>query len=480
MRFSPCLLIAGLSTGVHAFYPWELKVESGVLRRFMPWTLLPDTEDDLSVKKPLTFDIKKSPVRRKDTYSIVQANTPTLPNSAPLDQGGKDFSYFAVVEVGSQKEEMWLALDTGSPSSWVFSSSCTDSVCTSHHTWDKSDSSSYISNNSAFSVGYGSGTVEGNLGQDTMSVAGLDVTFTFGSANQANESFASYPIDGILGLGRSHTAGWTIPSFMDIVAEKHMLSSNIIGFSLSRASVDPKDGEVNFGDIDYTRFDGNISYTATNQATWTIPLDDAYVNDKPCKFTGKSATIDTGTTYILIPPADAATLFAMIPGSSQSGENYIIPCDSTATLDFEFSGIKYSIEPQDYIGATSTGGCVSTIVGHESFGPNTWLVGDVFLKNVYAVFDYDNARIGFGSPAVNSTSGNGTFTAPSTTAPSTTMTSSTTAATEGTASATKGTASATAVSESATSTAPATGSASHLSLSLGSSLLMTVASMFFL
>lgn len=468
MRFSPCLLIAGLSTGAHAFYPWELKVESGILRRFMPWALLPDTEDDLSVKKPLTFDIKKSAVRRDDTYSIVEANTPTLPNSAPLDQDGMDFSYFAVVEVGSQKEEMWLALDTGSPSSWVFSSSCTDSVCTSHHTWDETGSSTYISNNSAYSVGYGSGTVHGNLGQDTMSIAGLDVTFTFGSASSADQTFASYPIDGILGLGQSQTAGWSIPSFMDVVAENHMLSSNIIGFSLSRASDNPKDGEVNFGDVDCSKFDGNISYTATNQATWTIPLDDVYVNDQACKFTGKSATIDTGTTYILIPPADAATLFAMIPGSSQSGENYIIPCNSTATLDFEFSGIKYSIEPEDYIGATSTGGCVSTIVGHQSFGADTWLVGDVFLKNVYTVFDYDNVQIGFGSRAVNSTSANGTFTAPST------------SATNSTAAATESAASAATVSESATSTALAASSASHLSLGLGSSLLMTVASIFFL
>ncbi|OQD73833.1 hypothetical protein PENDEC_c013G02454 [Penicillium decumbens] len=470
MHFSSCLLIAGLSTGVHAFYPWELKVESGILRRFMPWTLLPDADNDISVKKPLTFDLKKSATRRDDTYSIVEADTPTLPNSAPLDQDGMDFSYFAVVEVGSQKEEMWLVLDTGSPSSWVFSSSCTDSVCTSHHTWDKTQSSTYISNGSAYSVGYGSGTVHGDLGQDTMSIAGMDVTFTFGSASAADKAFASYPIDGILGLGRSQTAGWSIPSFMDVVAANGMLGSNIVGFSLSRASDNPKDGEVNFGDVDTTKFDGKISYTATNQATWTIPLDDVYVNGQACGFTGKSATIDTGTTYFLIPPADAATLFARIPGSSKSGENYIIPCDSTATLQLEFSGIKYSIEPEDYIGATSTGGCVSTIVGHESDGPNTWLVGDVFLKNVYAVFDYDNSQIGFGSLAVNSTSGNGTFTPPSTTA-----TSSTAAVTEGIS-----TGVAVSESKSASPAAVATASAPRLSLCLSSSLLMTIASMLFL
>lgn len=469
MRFSPCLLLAGLSTGVHAFYPWELKVEPSLLRRFLPWTLLPSTEDDISVRKPLTFDIKKAPVRR-DTYPIVKAYTPTLPNSAPLDQDGVDFSYFAVVQVGSQKEEMWLALDTGSPSSWVFGTNCTDIICTSHHTWNRTESSSYISNSSSYSIYYSSGTVSMDLGQDIWSLADMDVTFTFGSATSIASSFANYPIDGILGLGRSHRDGWNIPSFMDVVASEGLLDSNVVGFSLSRAADDPKDGEVNFGTIDTTKFDGNISYTATNQDRWTIPLDDVYVNNQAVNFTGRSATIDTGTTYILIPPADAASLFALVPGSSKSGENYIIPCNTNVTLEFEFSGIKYSIEPEDYIGAKSnmTAGCISTIVGHEAAGANTWLVGDVFLKNVYTVFDFDNIRIGFGIPTVKSTSVNGTYSSSNTTA------------TSSTAAVTEVATNAAAISESGSATALATGSASHLSLGVSSWLLMTVASMFFL
>ncbi|KAJ5438859.1 Aspartic-type endopeptidase ctsD [Penicillium daleae] len=485
MRFSPCLLIAGLSTGVHAFYPYELKVgasasissRENVHRRFFPWTLVSDSSDDATDAKPLTLDIKKVPVRRDDTYSIVKSNTPTVANSAPLDQDGQDFSYFSVVEVGSQKEEMWLALDTGSPSSWVFSSSCTDKVCTTHHTFDKSASSSYVSSSSAFSVGYGSGMVEGDLGQDVFNIAGMDVTFTFGTATFANDTFSSYPIDGILGLGRSQTGGWTIPSFMDIVAKDKYITSNIVGFSLSRASDDKKDGEVNFGTVDTTKFDGNISYTSTNSDAWTIPMDDAYVNGQATNLTGKSATIDTGTTYILIPPADAQTLFAQIPGSTQSGENYIIPCNSTATLELSFSGIKYSILPDDYIGASSTGGCVSTIVGHQSSGANDWLVGDVFLKNVYSVFDFDNGQIGFGTLSSSNSTGNGTFVAPSVTA----TTAAATAAAASTAATIGGSTTNSSITPTTTSdTVMHTGAASRLSQGVGLSLLTAFTGMLFI
>ncbi|EPS28671.1 hypothetical protein PDE_03617 [Penicillium oxalicum 114-2] len=417
MRYSPILLIASIAPSVHAFYPYEIKVspsleisaEPKAHRRFFPWKLVDEgSADDASLAQPFTLDIKKGPARRGDTYAIVKSNTPTLKNSAALDQDGEDFSYFAVVDVGSQKQEMWMALDTGSPSSWVFSSLCTDSVCQRHHKFDKSASSSYSSSNSIFTIGYGSGTVRGSLGTDTFSLADMDVTLTFGTATSANDTFASYPFDGILGLGRSRTGGWGISSFMDVVAEKKLLPANIVGFSLSRAKDDKKDGEVNFGGVDTTRFDGNISYIATNAETWTIPMDDAYVNGKALGLTNRAATIDTGTTYILIPPADAAALFAHVPNSYRSGENFIIPCNSTATIEFAFAGIKYSILPEDYIGASSTGGCVATIVGHESSGPNDWLVGDVFLKNVYSVFDFDNGQIGFGTLASPNSTGNGT------------------------------------------------------------------------
>ncbi|KAJ6031207.1 Aspartic-type endopeptidase ctsD [Penicillium herquei] len=481
MHFSQLLAIAALATGVKAFYPWQIKVDlteipstiESLERRFLPWILKPDDPEEDSNAKPFTLDIRKFPARRDDTYNIVKANTPTLPNSAAVDQDGHDYSYFAVVEVGSQKEQMWLALDTGSPSSWVFGSTCTSSVCTSHHLFDTAKSTSYISNNSAITVGYGSGTIKGNLGQDIMSIAGLNATFSFGDATSASSAFGNYPIDGILGFGRSGTAGWTIPSFMDVVAKDGHLSSNIVGFSLSRAKDDAKTGEINFGTVDTTKFDGNITYTATNSDIWTIPLDDVYVNGTACRLTGKRATIDTGTTYILIPPDDAATLFAQVPGSIKSDSNYIIPCNSTTKIELAFSGIKYSISPDDYIGATSTNGCVSTIVGYQSSGSNDWLVGDVFLKNVYSVFDFDNGKIGFGKRDSTSASGNGTYTIPTSTS---TSTSTATTMTSITAANTAALASGTTAGSTHSTISPNSGS--HISFTLIPSFMAVIASIF--
>ncbi|CAG8176550.1 unnamed protein product [Penicillium nalgiovense] len=451
MHLSSCLVfIAGIS-GVHAFYPWELRIklstESTVERRFLPWTLIGAKSDEstditdtsnAANTKPLTLDLKKVPVRRDHTYKIVESHKPSLADSAPLHQDGTDYSYFSPVYVGSEKQEMWMAIDTGAPNTWVFDSECTEPVCIHHHTFDRSASTSFTTDDLAFSLFYGSGKIDGKLGKDTLSIAGLEVLQTFGLANNASKTFESYPFDGILGLGRSHTSGWNLPSFMDLVAEKKLIKSNLVGFSLSRSEDNHKDGEINFGHVDTTKFDGTISYTATNDKIWNIPLDDAYVNGQSCNFSGKSATIDTGTTYLLIPPADAKALFSLVPDSSQQPSdpnNYLIPCNSTATIEFEFSGVKYNVSPKDYVGNPEEDGsvyCISTIVGHASKGAD-WLVGDVFLKNVYTVFDFDNGQIGFGALASASASalksnldpsstssssssspsqGNGTFTAP--------------------------------------------------------------------
>lgn len=406
MRFLQCLLATtSLYTSATAFVPFTLKLEDAstnsasdkLQRRFMPWTLPQDDQDSSSEDNTFTLDLKKESFRRDNTFKIMYADDPTSPNTAALNQGGSDYSYFAAAKVGSQGQKMWMMLDSGGVNTWLFGSDCTTNACKLHNTFGEHASTSLQLTSKEWGVGYGTGQVSGVLGNDTISIAGMDVRMLFGLASNASDQFQNYPMDGIIGLGRAEESSYG-PSFMEAVIEQKALKSNIVGFSLSRAADGGKDGAVTFGGVDKTKFKGDITYTKalSGNNRWSIPLDDASVDGNACRFFNKTAIIDTGTSYALIPPKDAAALHKLIPGSSTSGEeNFVIPCNSTAKVQLTFSGVSYTISPKDYVGSKYGSGCVSTIVGHQMFGDNEWLVGDVFLKNVYTVFDFDQDRVGF-------------------------------------------------------------------------------------
>lgn len=304
------------------------------------------------------------------------------------------------MEFGSKNQSMWMLFDTGGTNTWAFSNNCTVQACEMHNTFGSNDSTTLQVTTDPFDVGYGTGTVTGVLGADVVSFADFSMNLTFGLVSNASSDFEDYPMDGILGLGRSNSSTTGTLTAMETIAESHSLQSNIIGISLQRSSDGAKDGEITFGGVDDTKFTGNITYTDTSPGTtlWQIPLDDAVVNGEPLNFTGKSAIVDTGTSYIFLPPSDAAAIHTLIPGSATSGENFKIPCSSNVTVEFTISGISYSISPKDYVGsgADSTGTtCYSNIIGVQTAGTDNWLLGDVFLKNVYTVFDFDQNRVGF-------------------------------------------------------------------------------------
>jgi cathepsin D len=420
MHFLQCLLsTVSLASTVTAFVPYSFHLDvstdgsasNDVARRFVPYKLLPDDSDNHSGSSSkdvsLTLDLKKLPVRRDNNYKVVMAEDPTTPSTAALNQEGLDYSYFATVKVGSKDQQMWMVLDTGGPHTWVFGSNCTTEACQRHETFGEVDSTTLKLLPLHWAVGYGTGSVSGVLGNDSLSLAGLNVNMVFGLANDASKDFESYAMDGILGLGRSANSNFNTPSFMDTVAAQHLLKSNIIGFSFSRNEDGARDGAANFGDVDTTRFTGDIVYTNTTgtSSNWRIPLDDASVNGTPCRFINKTAVIDTGSSYVMLPPKDATVLHNLIPGATTTtqGQNFTLPCDSKAVVQMSFSGISYSISPKDYVGPQYGSACVSTIVGQALDGDDVWLLGDVFLKNVYSVFDYDNDRIGFANRSVPTT-----------------------------------------------------------------------------
>jgi len=336
---------------------------------------------------------------RREKFKVVPAVAPTVPNAVGVLQDGTDFSYFVEVGFGSAAKPLYMLLDTGAGTTWVMGSSCKSKACGMHSSYGPEDSKTYRENPKEFSISYGSGNVSGVLAADTLSIAGLKLDMTFGVATGTSDDFTNFPFDGILGLS---LAKGTTDNFMDVVKKQNLVKSNIFGVALNRASDGPNTGEVTFGTTNPAKYAGDISYTAVKESAhgdWAVPMDDMSYDGKKAGLGGSLAYVDTGTTYVFGPPANVSALHRQIPGAkSDDGVMWKVPCADAKPLEVSFSGVSYSISPKDWLsGAGGSGDCTSNIVGFEVV-KDQWLFGDVFLKNVYAVFDMDQRRLGAFTP----------------------------------------------------------------------------------
>ncbi|KIX05071.1 uncharacterized protein Z518_05943 [Rhinocladiella mackenziei CBS 650.93] len=385
-----------LSSCVSAFYPYNSgDGGDGKSKRFIPMDLDPPPSEDSG---RITLDIKKVNTKRDNKFSVVMSSKPTMPNAAAINQDGSDYTYFSTMKFGSKGQEMYMLIDSGSANTWVMGSDCDSNACQIHSTFGSEDSDTLETTTQTWSMSYGTGEVQGIVAKDTVSLANYTVEMGFGLASSASDDFNNYAMDGILGLGRPSSNSLGTPTIMEVLDEQANVSDNVVGIHLQRSSDGAKDGQITLGGVDSSKFNGKLGYSRTvNDQNWEIAAQDAGVDGKAVGFNGKTAIIDSGTSYILMPPSDAQALHDLIPGSSHNGEVYIVPCSSDSNVYFAFSGVKYPVSPKDYVGRQSGDGCQSNIIGHQAFGPNEWILGDVFLKNVYTVFDFDNNRIGFGT-----------------------------------------------------------------------------------
>ncbi|KAH7355607.1 aspartic peptidase domain-containing protein [Pyrenochaeta sp. MPI-SDFR-AT-0127] len=328
------------------------------------------------------------------------------------------------VTFGDSKEEYHLLLDSAASNTWVMAQDCNSAACKTHNTFGTGDSTTLKTDSKTFSVTYGTGSVSGTLATDTLHIGPLSPSLTFGLATTVSQEFRSYPMDGILGIGRGVVRSGSIsaPQVMDVLASNSLIGAKLYGIHLSRNKDGKMDGELNLGEVNKERFSGDLNYLdAVENETgfWEVAIADAGVDGKKAGLSGRTAIIDTGTSFILMPKADALAIHSQIQGFKQDGETFSVPCDSTAVIQFAFGQQVYDISNADWKGGkTESGLCRSNIIGRQTFSEKQWLVGDVFLKNVYSVFDFDNKKVGFG---VKSDQGS-TNSAPSATGESTSPT----------------------------------------------------------
>ncbi|KAI1797305.1 acid protease [Ganoderma leucocontextum] len=338
--------------------------------------------------------------------NLTPAEQPTASNSLGLAIEAQDVGYIATIQMGTPARDFNILMDSGSADLWVGAENCQSESggdCGNHNFLGTQSSSSFKDLGTQFQVTYGTGNVQGDIIQDDISVAGLALpAHTFGVATAESVDFSddSVPFDGLMGLAQSTLSEQGVPTPVEALSTAGLIGDAITSFKISRLADDKNDGEITFGGLDDTKFDSQTLVTFDNVATngfWEGAMDAVTVDGQDTGLSGRSAILDTGTTLIVAPPADATAVHQLIDGAQDDGQGgFTIPCNTNASVALTFSGQQFAIDTRDLVfaQADNTGTtCVSGISSGQIVDDTTWLVGDVFLKNAYFSTDVTKNQI---------------------------------------------------------------------------------------
>lgn len=108
---------------------------------------------------------------------------------------------------------------------------------------------------------------------------------------------------------------------------------------------------------------------------------------------GVQYVVDSGSDAIYLSAEDAAAFASQFePPASSSGGMFVVDCDATPpSLAVVISGQTFPIKPTDLILRGEGDTCVSAVQPSDQASMGT--LGDPFLKNVVAVFDWGNLEM---------------------------------------------------------------------------------------
>lgn len=303
--------------------------------------------------------------------------------------------YFGPIGLGTPAQTFNVIFDTGSSNLWVPSSKCR--LC-NHSKYKSSASSTYVKNGTDFSIQYGSGALSGFLSQDTLQFGSMSVPNQVFAEATKTPGLAFYvgKFDGILGLA------WPTISVDGVVPPiQNMINSGILDqglFAFYLPSDPSLTGELSVGEIDTTKFTGDLFYHPLSRKDyWAIEIDDITINGDSIT-AARNAIVDSGTSLITGPSEEIKRFAELIGAKSMAAGEYAVDCDKVDDLpDFVvgFGSQKFNIRGRDYV-IDSNGVCLFGFMGMdipEPAGP-MWILGDVFMRQYYTVFDVTNARIG--------------------------------------------------------------------------------------
>ncbi|XP_005989294.1 pepsin A-like [Latimeria chalumnae] len=309
-----------------------------------------------------------------------------------------DLEYFGVISIGTPPQSFKVIFDTGSSNLWVSSVYCSSAPCKNHPVFNPQKSSTFQNAHQSVSIQYGTGSMNGILGYDTVQVASIvDRHQIFGLSESEPGTFFTYAkFEGILGLAYPSISSSGATPVFDNMMKNGLVSEDVFSFYLSPH--EQSGSVVTFGGIDPSYYTGGISWIPVSQQTyWQITMDSVTINGQVVACNGGcQAIVDTGTSLLAGPYNDISNIQRSIGATSDNYGTYNVNCNNLNNMPdvvFTINGVQFTLPPSAYI-LQSQYFCSSGFSGMAANGGPAWILGDVFIRQYYAIFDRGNNRVG--------------------------------------------------------------------------------------
>ncbi|KAL9589642.1 MAG: hypothetical protein Q9203_001565 [Teloschistes exilis] len=337
------------------------------------------------------------------------------PGDVPAEDQQNDSQYLCTVTIGTPPQTFKLDFDTGSADLWVWSTELPKSTNTSgHNVFDPKKSSSFKKTvGSSWKISYGDGSnASGDVGTDKVDVGGLVIQKqSIELAKTLSAQFSSGVGDGLLGLAYG-SINTVTPKPVATPVENMIAQTDIpktselftayLGSYKDKNDPDHGASFYTFGYLDEKALNGQTPYYTpidNSKGFWQFNSTTASVGSKKIQRAGNTAIADTGTTLALVDDSLCKAIYDAIPGAKYDDQQqgYLIPSsitvDQLPVVSFDVGGREFAVQKEDLTFADAGDGF--TYGGIQSRGDLPFdILGDTWLKGIYAIFDQGNKRFG--------------------------------------------------------------------------------------
>ncbi|KZT58433.1 acid protease [Calocera cornea HHB12733] len=339
------------------------------------------------------------------------AKTESGEAEVPADDVQNDLEYVVPVMIGTPGVTLNLDFDTGSSDLWVWGPTITTNA-SSHTIYSPTKSSTAkASKGLTWNISYGDGSsASGDVYTDVVTLGAIAIpNQAVEIAEKLSSAFTSGDgSDGLLGLAFPTIN--TVQPTQQLTPVANMIKEKLVEQPIFTVKLDKEDskGFYTFGALasaaDVGASVSDVQYTdvISSNGFWEFYSPSLTIGTVTSKREANNTAIaDTGTTLLLLSDTACSLIYRSIPGAKMDAQagGWVLPTNSTPpNLSFGVgtSGLEFGIPGEDLKFADAGNGMSFGSV--QSRGGNTQdILGDVFLKRVYAIFDQTpNApKIGF-------------------------------------------------------------------------------------